>query len=267
MEKYTEEEMELIKSSMKITRKEFDKDLDPEVDEDILKGILLHKNKYHMNQEDNKLATEIFRKNGLWKNGKITIEDHDHQLLQEKLKQIVKYKDIRQNQVIRLKEIQKAIDMKIEEIEQKPIEIAKKMGNRKKEFQEKAYGQLNNLIITLEEQMIQTANSITEQFNNRKNVVLNELKSQINDLKRIERLEIDKVIREYEELEKLKQEYVEINQVFDSKAEVVEEQMKETDAKLLGLTVSELKEMADKKGLSYAPRILKADLIEMIQGE
>ena len=82
IEKYTEEERKLIKKSFQVTWHDFQEPLSLDEDEDIIKAVLKHKNLYHMGKDSQKIAAEIFRKNGLWRNGKTTLIEHDRRELE-----------------------------------------------------------------------------------------------------------------------------------------------------------------------------------------
>jgi len=117
----------------------------------------------------------------------------------------------------------------------------------------------------LQEHLKDTATRLTEEFNEEKIIILNDLNDDIEQLKRQEKAEIDTVLKEYDSLMKLKHEYAEIEQDYKTEVEKLEIEDEKIDANLFDFTIRELKEIADNKGLEYPQRILKADLVNLIE--
>lgn len=265
MEKYTEIEKKLIERAFEKTRLEFKKDPSIENDEDIVLALRRYKNSYHMGPEKQEIAAGIFQKNGLWKNGKTTLEEYNKKVLDEKLEQTIRLNHARDKFLGRLKEMQETINAKIVEMEQKPREIARNLLEKRNEIQAEARERLDAVGQKLEEQLHETASRLQEEYERAKNQVFIDLKKKIDDLKMLERAEVDKVLVEFDELSKLKEQYMGLEREHARQVEPLEKQLEKTDSQLFDLTVRELKELADNKGLEYPSKIVKADLVNLIE--
>ena len=62
---YSEEEIELIQEAFKVTRSQFESDLNIQNDEDVIKAIRLYHDKFNMPSRVDHLKVSIFEKNGL----------------------------------------------------------------------------------------------------------------------------------------------------------------------------------------------------------
>jgi len=262
---YTKEEEELIMESFGKCRHEFDHDFSIENEEEVVLALQIHKSRYYMNTEKQEIAAVIFKKHGLWKNGKITIEEHDRAELKKKVDQVIKLKEARQKQLSRLKDLQSAINQSIQKVEIEPKKIADRLYEKRKKLQAQAYDRLDETSKKLQEHLKDTATRLTEEFNEEKIIILNDLNDDIEQLKRQEKAEIDTVLKEYDSLMKLKHEYAEIEQDYKTEVEKLEIEDEKIDANLFDFTIRELKEIADNKGLEYPQRILKADLVNLIE--
>lgn len=265
MEKYTEEERKLIERAFEITRMEFEKDPDPDNDEHVVFALKRYKNSYHMGAEKQKIATEIFRKNGLWKNGKTSLEEYNRTLLEKKIEQTIRYKESQEKRLSRLKDLQETITTSIEKIESEPKRITEKYHSKRKEFESQARGQLDQMREKLNDQLKEASIRLQEEYEKEKQVILMGLHQSLERLKGQETSEVNAIMKEYDELENLQKEYLEIEKESQREIERLEIKNEQVDAKLLDLTVRELKEIADDKGIEYPSRIVKKDLVDLIE--
>lgn len=265
---YTKEELEVIKIAFEKCQLDFlDAPLSIEKDEDVLTALNMYHDKYYMNTPNYEIAKQVYAKMGMWIDGKTTLEDHDRQELQRKLDQTIRYKNARQKQLSRLKDLKKAIETSIQKVEEEPLKIAEQMHTRRKEIQSRAYDAINDKSKQLQDHLKETARQLTEEYENEKTLIINNLNDDLALLKVDEKREIDKVLEEYDELEKLKREYEQVEQEAKNEIDRLEVKMEEADASLFDLTVRELKEIADNKGIEYPSRIVKADLVDLIENK
>jgi len=262
---YTKEEKDIIEESFRKCRLECDHELDLEDQEDVIWALNRHKDRYFMNPDKEAVAMKIFEKFGLWKDGRATIKEHDQGELRKKVEQTIRLKEARKKQLDRLKELQSAINESIQKVESTPKQITDHLYEKRKKLQAQAYDRVEGVSQKLQDHLKNTIDKITEDFNKEKMIILNDLQDQIEQLKIQEKREIDAVIEEYDSLMKLKQEYTEIEQEYQEDVEKLEIETEQTDANLFDLTVRELKEIATNKGLEYSARIVKADLVDLIE--
>ena len=262
---YTKEEIQVINESFQKVRHEFDHDFSIDNDAEVIKALQLHKSRYYMNTGDQAIAAKIFNKHGLWKNGRITIIEHDRAELQKKVEQTIRLKTARKKQLHRLKDLQVAINESIKKVEESPKQITNRLYEERKKLQAQAYNQLESMSKKMQSHLKETVDQITVEFNEKKTIILNDLRDDIEQLKLQEKSEIDALLKEYDALMKLKQEYEVIEQDYQGELEGLKIEAEKTDASLFDFTVRELKEMADKKGIEYSSRIVKADLVDLIE--
>ncbi|MDH3324007.1 MAG: hypothetical protein OEL89_00050 [Candidatus Peregrinibacteria bacterium] len=265
IEEYKEIERELIARSFEITRHEFDHDQDLENDQDVLKALNLYKNVYYMNRSNELIAIEIFYKHGLWKDGKTTLIEHDRQELQKKIEQTIRYKEIRENKIKRLKELKDAIDVSLKKIEEEPKLMRKRLENKRQELRNQAHDELKNVALSHENKMQDLIKTLSIQYQDEIKRITEKLRLNIEVLKKDEKNEINKIIEEYAELSKLRSQYDELEGEYETEKGRFEDVMEKTDASLFNLTVKELKELADNKGIEYPVKIIKKDLVQLIE--
>jgi len=264
---YTKIETELIKESFKEVRNEFDHDLSIENDEEVIKALNIHRDRYYMNAEKQKIAVIIFEKHGLWKNGRMTIEEHDRAELKKKVNQVIQFKNARKKQLNRLKDLQVSINKSISQLEEEPKKITNTLYEERKKIQSQAYDQIADIETRMKTHLNQTIINLRENYEKEIKIIVNNLNDDIEQLKQKEKFEINKIIEEYDSLIKLKQEYMELEDEYQEEVQKLDLESKRTDANLFDLTVRELKEIADNKNIEYPHRILKADLINLIQNQ
>lgn len=264
---YSEEEIKIINKSFEKSRMDFDHDQDITNPEDVIRSLNLHRDRYFMNGDDEQIAIKIFEKHGLWKDGFITIEAHDQAELKKKVESALRFKQAREKQLARLKDLKNALENSIQKLEEEPKRITNDLYEKRKKLQAQAYDRLDEVSKKMQEHLKETAERLTEEFNQEKSVILNDLKDDIEQLKLQERNEIDNVLKEYDELMKLKQEYDKTELEYREDVERLEIKDQEIESSLFDLTVRELKEIADNKGIEYPTRIVKADLVDLIEND
>lgn len=262
---YTTEEIDVIKKAFEKSRIDFDHDQDIENREDVIRSLITHRDRYFMNGDDESVAIKIFEKHGLWKDGRTTIEAHDQAELKKKVESALRFKEAREKQLARLKDLKNALETSIQKLENEPRRITNDLYEKRKKMQAQAYDRLDEVSKKMQEHLKETADRLTEEFTQEKTIILNDLKDDLEKLKLQEREEIDKVLGEYDELMNLKQEYDAFEQEYQEDIDRLEIKEQETDASLFDLTVRELKELADNKGIEYPQRIVKADLVTLLE--
>jgi len=261
---YDEIEQKLIEKAFEIVFMEYPH-LKQENEEDIIVAIRAHHDKYNMNANDTKIAYRIFEKNGLWHDGRTPIEIHEKQELENKLKQNIKYKELKDKHVSRLKELKGTIDQKIKELEDKPKEVSEKYLKKAQELKERARKRITEKTLEIEQELKQLSDELTNEFNQAKKVIFNDLNDDLKQLQREENIEIDEIVAQFEELEQIKEEYMDAQGIYERDVKPIEVAQEHAEASLFDLTIRDLKELADQKGIEYPQRILKADLIELVK--
>lgn len=266
-DKYNKQEKELIIKTKDIVRldPEFKTEFDLENDDDIIKGIFLYINHYHMSTPNQCIATEIFRKNGLWMNGKITLKERDQQILDEKVSASIAFKEAVLKKKNRLIEFKRVIDDKIQETEDMPIKITLDMDQKRIEIQDNAYLQLNEIESKLIDGLTQMMKTSIKEFRAKQGFILTDLKKQLDVLKKEERSKLDSILKEYDELIGMQREYAQISDKYDSEIKEIKKKIDVIDIKLFELTIRELREIAEEKGIEVPARILKADIVNLIE--
>ena len=82
---YTKEEIEFIKEAFKKTRTFFEEELHIENSEDVIKAINLWNNKLGLGPGLHEITETVFNKNGYFKDGKTTLEQHKKNLFERKI--------------------------------------------------------------------------------------------------------------------------------------------------------------------------------------
>lgn len=108
--KYSEKEKELIRDAFRITRLEFEQDLDFNREIDVVKALIMYRDKYHMNDENREITKKIFRKMGLWEDGTTTLEERNKQIFKQKTEYARKYRQLLESRDETLKEVSQEVE-------------------------------------------------------------------------------------------------------------------------------------------------------------
>lgn len=261
--KYTEEEKRLIEESFRITRMDFPQDPKIDNDQDVIKALKRYFSQYNMGSAKAELMWEIFEKFGLWHDGITTIKDHQAEVDKQRLsieKRLVDLRSVKvldYDSLIKRAEKQKDKVLRIperlrQELDIHAEEVIKRVNRNLLEVQEIKEKQIRKIIYDYKQEVDEKCAKIIE--NGKKELVrLRQLKSQQfeNELN--------------EESKKLEEEFKNLMES-DTRDREIENLEKERDRlNYERMTKAELKELADKKGLEYNARILKADLIKLVK--
>lgn len=275
---YTEKEIEFIKEAFKKTRIHFENELKIEKSEDVIKAIKLWKNKLHLGADGQAIAEVIFKKHGLMKNGKTTIEEHKRNLFERKIALEKQLNLLKGKEVVKLdKIIEEAQHQKTKLIDlpntlklEMNIEIEKIMKNiqveledlkqlKEKEIQRKIY-EYNDKIAEEGKAILVRSQEKLQTLKNQKIELLQQQIQQESDLLNKKfALVLNANIRD-NSVEKLQEELEKIEKELSPIKTPKKTQLND-------YTVKELKKMADEKRIVYDTLIRKADLIKIIKGE
>ena len=174
---YTENEKQIINEAFLVTRKEFDHDQDIENDIEVLRALNLYKDRYYMPQSYKDDAIEIFKKLGYASNGKQTIQEFDRKVKSEQVKTELQLNEVRKKRFNRLENLEK----QLQEAKQK---------------------------ITLIPQKIKEGMTLDM------DILVNQMKDEIEEMYRVKINKIDRIIQETNEAmdEKIKSVHVSIMQ-------------------------------------------------------
>jgi hypothetical protein len=231
------------------------------------------------NMEEQKIRDAYFRKLGLWTDGKTTLKEREQQLIAKKEEFGRKIIQIRTSKIDSL-----------DSIIQKAQEKKKLLNKIPKQLQQEYNIEKNKILATLvkelevyynatpiEEELNSKIRIFTQKIEARKQEMIEGALEQISNLQKKQKAQIETEINNFSaelEAELSILEYINkddfLTQQYNEDIKVINQEINSLDVKKEGSledrTVSELKEIADQKGLNYDSRIRKAELIELIEG-
>ena len=267
---YSEEEIELIQEAFKVTRSQFESDLNIQNDEDVIKAIRLYHDKFNMPSRVDHLKVSIFEKNGLWNDGITTLEGHRKQEFERKYGLETELAKIGHNRLNKIDEFQKVLEQRRNEIIEIPERVRKELEIDANILLKEAEEKLNDFQRIKTNEMNRIVREFNELIEKETMKLQNEIIVQLGTLKNKKlqklRIDIDESTKEFDEaFSAIMAETAPTfrENVLQDEINKINKNLSQVDLNELKLT--ELKSIADAKGLQYNSRVLKADLIEIIK--
>ena len=262
---------------------------------DVDKFRLLTRQGHLQNKLHHDIIVNYFKKRGLWRDGKTTLEERIKILANEKKKYGYKVAQIRDAKLKSMNEIIEKAQKKKEQLKQIPIQLHEEYKINKEELLEKLEGDLDELFdlgnATIDKEIGDRYKEFLVKIEKRQNELIDKAKEDVLHLQKKAKqllkfkvetfsseLEAELVVHEYgdrddmlieehnEHIKDLNRELNELTELTSKKEEVEEDtiEVDSTEEDLNQLTKAQLKEIADNNGISYDSRILKADLIKLL---
>jgi len=292
---YNNEETELIKEAFKVTRMKFDEEPSIKKERDVIFALREYHDKMHMSPSKTPLAHKIFAKHGFWRDGKTTIEDRKRQLYERKVELEKRVSKIAQKKKSRIEEYQAILEEKKKEIIDLPERLKGNLQEQANailanvrteinEYEQVKKNEISRILREYDDQVKEQSKTLLEgafeQLERLKNAKLlyieREIEDSVKDMNKtfanmmletdalgIEaktRDQIDEIESELDELEELE---ALVNELDVEPEEELEEEDIEEDYEQL--TIAQLKEKLDQKGIPYNQRELKSNLINLLK--
>lgn len=270
---YTEQEKQVINEAFLVTRKEFDKDQNINDDKIVLKSLNLFQDKYHMPRSYNHDCITIFNKLGYSNNGKQTLQEFAREQKSKKVQMEMQLNKVRKKRLDRIEQLEKLLQEKKKQITIIPERIQegmqldsdlliKQVKVQIEEMHRVKINEMDRIIretnTEMEAKIISERQKILSQLEKAKNIRLNRLYLDIQEGAK----EFDEIIAEI----LIESEKTPMELKIEKNIEEFNQVIKPQEQNLLNYTVRELKELADSRGIEYPARIVKAELVELLEG-
>jgi hypothetical protein len=232
-----------------------------------------------------KIMERWYKKEGYWIDGITTLKEREKQLISKKMEFGIKIDGIRNGYLNSMKEIEDRITIKKTSLKNVPEQIKKNYGLDIVQIREKASEDIANFFSIYEKSIIEDVEKdygeSLKSFEDYKNTVLNDALKRIRELQTICKGEITDKINELGAELTAELTIIDSKKVDDQLMEKYQKEIKRINREILDLTtpvvststrlnldeltVPTLKGLADQNDIKYDPRILKADLIILLQ--